>query len=354
MVNNKGVTLSICIPTYNRAAHLANCLNSIILCNSQYDFRFQICISDNGSSDETENVVRHAQEVISIKYHKNANNLGIPRNFLNVVAMADGDFIWLIGDDDLLMPNAIAELYNLIDSHPSVDFFYVNSFHLNTETLKQFPSPFDTANLPKDMTPFSEWNVAGEMSFFELVNPRISFDFLGGMYLSVFRKANWDLNTNVLDGEAIQDTRTFSHFDNTFPHVKIFAKAFASSRAYFNTKPLNVCLTGAREWSPMYPFIQSVRLVEALGEYRKNGLPYWKYLYCKNYALNNFLPDFVSMLLNKHNSGYAYINPISLLLEYCIYPNFYLSVLYFIGRRIRYNFNCLLGRIKLIGKPLYE
>jgi len=326
--------LSVCIPTYNRAAHLANCLNSIILSNSQTDLQFQVCVSDNNSNDETEKVVRHAQSIIDIKYHKNSSNLGIPRNFLNVVSMADGDFVWLIGDDDLLMPNAITDLYQLIDKHPRVDFFYVNSFHLSTEFLKNFSSPFDTANLPKDMVPFSRWTIANEMSFLDLINPKISFDFLGGMFLSVFRKKNWELNVNVLDKNAIIDNRTFSHFDNTFPHVKIFAKAFSSSRAYFNTKPLNVCLTGAREWSPMYPFIHSVRLIEALQEYRKNGLPYWKYLYCKNYALNNFVPDYLNILLNKDKSGYAYIRPIKLLLEYSLYPNFYLSFFYFFGRRL--------------------
>jgi len=336
--------LSICIPTYNRSAHLANCLNSIILCKAKSGLEFQVCISDNHSTDETEEVVRHAQSAIEIKYHKNTRNLGIPRNFLNVVSMADGDFVWLIGDDDLIMPNAIFELYKLIDAHPTVDFFYVNSFHLNTEFLKIFPSPFDTANLPDKMTRFSEYGIAGEMNFLDLIDPKISFDFLGGMFLSVFRKSHWERNADVLDKNAIMDGRTFSHFDNTFPHIKIFAKAFSSSKAYFNTKPLNVSLTGAREWAPMYPFIHSVRLVEALSEYRKNGLSYWKYVYCKNYALNNFVPDFINILFYKDRSGYAYLRPFKLILEYCLYPNFYLSFFYFIGRRLRKYSGHLLSR----------
>lgn len=53
--------LSICIPTYNRCAHLANCLNSIIL-NTNYNKNdIQICVSDNCSTDETEAVVRQSQ-----------------------------------------------------------------------------------------------------------------------------------------------------------------------------------------------------------------------------------------------------------------------------------------------------
>ena len=336
--------LSICIPTYNRASHLANCLNSIILCDSKSEFNFEVCVSDNCSSDDTESVVRHAQSFIDVKYRRNSSNIGIPRNFLQVVSMAEGEFIWLIGDDDLLMPYAIIALYVLFNAHPYVDFFYVNSFHLHTEFLKNFSSPFDTKNLPRNMTPFSKWSVAGEMPFLNLVNPKISFDFLGGMFLSVFRKSNWMKNVDVLDKNAILDCRLFSHFDNTFPHLKIFAYSFSKSKAYFNVTPLNVCLTGAREWSPMYPFIHSVRLVEALSEYRKNGLPFWRYLYYKNFALNNFIPDFINILLHKKISGYAYISPLKLLIKYCWFPNFYLSLFYFIGRRMRRYFDVFYRR----------
>ena len=326
--------LSICIPTYNRGKHLADCLNSIISCSLKSTLKFQVCISDNYSTDTTYDVVRNAQLSLNIKYHKNNSNFGRVKNYLNVVDMADGEFIWLLGDDDLLMPNAIDELYTLIDAHPSVDFFYVNSFHLTSEFLDQYPVPFDTSNLPSNMVPFSTYQVAGEMPFLKLIDPKISFDFLGGMFLSVFRRENWLQNINALNERAIKDDRTFSHFDNTFPHLKIFAKAFSKSTAYFNVQPLNVCLTGAREWSPMYSLVISVRLVEALQEYRKNGLPFWQYVYCKNYALRNFAFDFFKIILYKKTSGYTYIRPLKLLLTSFLYPNFYLSPFYFIGRQI--------------------
>ena len=100
-----------------------------------------------------------------------------------------------------------------------------------------------------------------------------------------------------------------------FPHIKIFSRAFANSDAYFNSIPLNVCLTGAREWSHMSPLIMSVRLVEALDEYRKNGLSFWQYVYCKNYALKNFIPDLVNMIIHRKNSGFEYINPLALVME---------------------------------------
>lgn len=327
--------LSICIPTYNRATYLANCLQSIIVNKRSSKVDFQICVSDNCSTDETEDVVRHAQVSMPIKYHKNRKNLGIPRNFLNVVEMADGEFVWLIGDDDLLLPCTVEILCDLIGKQPNIDFYFINSYHLTTEYVLSFPQPFDISNLPKKMTLVSSWNHSGEMKFLELVDPKISFDFLGGMFLAVFRRQNWLQHVNVLDRVAISDDRTFSHFDNTFPHVKIFSKAFAQSQAFFHSKPLSVCLMGAREWTPMYPLVRSVRLIEALNQYRKNGLPYTRYLQCKNYALRYFFTDMVLMFLNRDSSGLKYVNPLKLIFANCFYPNCWLSFLYAIVRKIK-------------------
>ena len=52
-------------------------------------------------------------------------------NFLKAASLAEKDFIWFIGDDDLLVPNAIENLLQLIDKNPECDFFWVNSYHLD-------------------------------------------------------------------------------------------------------------------------------------------------------------------------------------------------------------------------------
>jgi hypothetical protein len=271
---------------------------------------------------------------LPIRYHRNESNLGIPRNFLAVVDMAQGEFAWLLGDDDLLVPNAISELQTLIVAHPRVDFFYVNSYHLQTEFVQSFPQPFDVRNLPAQMTRFSSYTVEGERPFFDLVDPRVSFDFLGGMFLVVFRRSHWQANANALDPAAIADTRTFSHFDNTFPHVKIFSRAFARSRAYFRARPLCVSLAGAREWSPMYPLVHGVRLVEALVEYRRNGLALGRYLRCRNFALNNFLPELAAICLRRARSGFAYLRWGRHVFANLVYPNVYWSLPRFFARKL--------------------
>lgn len=326
--------IAVCIPTYNRANSLENCLKSLLHAKYTSNISFEICISDNGSIDSTEEVVQAAKKNLDINYHKNTSNLGYARNFTKVVSMAESEFIWLIGDDDLLMPDAVSRLINLINSNPKVDFFYVNSYLLDAKYFDDVNIPFSTEDLPVNMKSFSSYQNSGEIPFLELIDPKISFDFLGGMFLSVFRKNLWDIHVDCLNQEAIKDDDIFSHFDNTFPHLKIFAKAFNKSTAFYNKNPLIISLSGLREWAKLYPLVHSVRLIEALEEYRSNGLPYLMYFRCKNYALRNSIPHYVKILMDRSNPSYKNLNFKKIIINSIMYPNFYLSPIYFMMNRV--------------------
>lgn len=100
------IRLSICIPTYNRAAFLGQALDSII---AQATDEVEIVISDNASTDDTEALVRDYQARFPrLRYHRNPENLGADRNFLKVVEIAQGEYGWLLGSDDALAEGAVA------------------------------------------------------------------------------------------------------------------------------------------------------------------------------------------------------------------------------------------------------
>lgn len=326
--------ISICIPTHNRSDSLANCLKSITIASRNNLERIEVCVSDNASTDDTSEVIKKAQQFLSITYHRNDVNLGIPNNFLNVVSLAKGEFVWLVGDDDLLLPDTFDRLLPLLDKYSEVDFFYLNSFHLDKSYIDSKDHPFDTKELPSVMEPFSNKTDSGKLKFFELIDPRVSFDFLGGMFLSAFRKSKWDSMVDKLDPKAVNSSAIFSHFDNTFPHLKIWAHAFPKSVAYFNASPMNVCITGHREWAPLEPLIRNIRLIEALDAYKDNGMSYWRYFQCKNFALRNYFPNMIKMVI--HRDIYDF-NPhiFRHYLKCAFYPNVYLSILYFFIRKLK-------------------
>ena len=92
--------LSICIPTYNRPESLINCLNSLA---KQKEKNFEVCISDNCSKKNIKKIISPYKKKLNIRFKKNKKNLGFALNLLNVSSMARGEYIWFIGDDDLLI-----------------------------------------------------------------------------------------------------------------------------------------------------------------------------------------------------------------------------------------------------------
>ena len=327
--------LSICIPTFNRKNKLINCLNSIYLASLNSKLDFEVCISDNGSSYDIYNLIKQFENKLKLKINKNKFNIGYMPNLLKVISISRGDFVWAMGDDDLLMPQALKRVDELLESNPDVDFFFVNSFHLDYKYIDKFQVPFDTKNLPETMEiKLGKKKISQKLNFWDLIDYNISFDFLVGNFLNVFKRKMWEDNLWCLDKNLIADTRTWSNFDNTCGHNKVYANAFKDSKAYFCAEGLTVNGHGVREWNKLYPFIEIIRLPEILDYYRQKGMPLKRYLLNKNYALRNFTNYFFKILISGKSGGLQYVNLYKHVIKNIFYPNVYLSFIRFIIRKI--------------------
>lgn len=324
--------ISICIPTYNRPYSLLNCLNSLSL---QTKKNFEVCISDNCSKTNIKKLIKPFKKKLNIKFKKNKKNLGFAINVLNVSQMAKGDFIWFLGDDDLLVKNAIDSLTKILEKKKKCEFIWINSFHLDSKFLKKYPYPFNTKNLPSSMTKHSSQTKSRELPFFDLIDKKISFDFLLGIFVCAFKREKWNENIKVANLNLMKDVKPWSNFENTCFFIKIFCEAFSNSKAYLCAKPLSVSLYGVREWSNLYPFIEIVRIPEALDYYRSKGLGFLKYISAKNFALRNFFNYFVKIFINGDKMGFKYINLRRHFFSNLIYPNAWFSILYYINRRLK-------------------
>jgi glycosyltransferase involved in cell wall biosynthesis len=133
--------LGICIPTYNRSAYLTECLKSVIDEFSPYGF--PIYISDNCSTDDTTSVVSgFEKDYDNIKYVKNNSNLGLYRNILNVIQMAETRYIWFMGDDDAIRKGSLEILVKILSTNP--DFLVLNSALYDKElAVQKHPKAID-------------------------------------------------------------------------------------------------------------------------------------------------------------------------------------------------------------------
>jgi len=95
--------LTIAIPSNNRAELLDEAVRSI-LHESANEGSWDICISDNSSGDATEKLVA-AKYMGSgkVAYRRSLDAPSLDENVNKVVSIANGDYVWIFGDDDLIV-----------------------------------------------------------------------------------------------------------------------------------------------------------------------------------------------------------------------------------------------------------
>ncbi len=128
--------ISICIPTYNRSELLSEAIESVVL-NFEGRTDVEVVVSDNASSDDTKSVVDSFKDRIpNLRNFRNRENIGPVRNLRKTIEYAQGDFVWILADDDVLAVGALPRLLLFLDANPEVDYVYYSreivDYHLNT------------------------------------------------------------------------------------------------------------------------------------------------------------------------------------------------------------------------------
>lgn len=115
--------LTVFTPTYNRANLLKNAFKSL---NNQSCFDFEWLIIDDGSIDNTQDVVKDFKtEKFTIRYFKQQNG-GKHRAINQAVQLAKGKFFLILDSDDELKENAvemIRKFCNQISTLPNYNQF---------------------------------------------------------------------------------------------------------------------------------------------------------------------------------------------------------------------------------------
>jgi glycosyltransferase involved in cell wall biosynthesis len=132
--------ISAVLPTYNRAGLLTRALNSVFAQTRPVD---EIVVVDDGSTDETRHTVSQIGGQLRYVYQEN-RGLAAARNA--GIKVATGDWIALLDDDDVWLPDKTRKQEEAIRSYPHAALVY-SSFWFENElgqrTLRQVPEPSD-------------------------------------------------------------------------------------------------------------------------------------------------------------------------------------------------------------------
>ena len=134
--------LSLCIPTYARPGPLAQLLESIA---GQWTGDIEVLITEDPSDqDGTTPVIEKARDRIpGLSYWRNAERLQFDRNLLGLLTRAQGEYCWLLSDDDVIEPGGVASVIAGLRQHGPVTGLTVNRNNYDsTLTTPIYGRPF--------------------------------------------------------------------------------------------------------------------------------------------------------------------------------------------------------------------
>lgn len=233
--------VSIGLPTFNRATSLVRAVDSLL---AQTYENFELVISDNASTDNTEKICReYARNNNRIKYFRQEQNIGMVENYKFVLKKVSGDYFMMASDDDWWHPDFILKLKGALDDH--------KEYGIAMSSIRQIHEDGSLVNEiiydgPNDVSKFSHSRIFNAAIF---KNPPVHFFIMGLFKKEILKKIFWRPPEQVLGGdkviiyEASLFTRFYSISDvlwirtsSSIPDVKRYEgdylKAFTDRWAY--------------------------------------------------------------------------------------------------------------------------
>lgn len=216
----------------------------------QWCDKVELVISDNCSPDNTMEVVQAAQKRYPISYRRLPRNMGALYNQVTIVTeFAKGKYCWILGDDDLLRPGAIAKMLHIVENNPGIPYIFVNhSYEQHSERdtyagLSPIPTNFVASRLlckNVDEKKVEQWEdivFCGEV-------PAL----FTSLVCHVFLKEIWVRQAPAL-GKLEADVNNLTlTYEMVFPHVSMIAAEMVGKPAYYVGFPYVMFFVGSQEW----------------------------------------------------------------------------------------------------------
>lgn len=137
--------ISVIIPTYNRAHLLPITLQSVL---AQTYTDYEIIVIDDGSTDDTAQVMTKYPKV---KYIKHDRNLGVSEARNTGLKAANGDYIAFIDSDDIMLPDKLEKQIDAImKANNNVGLVYSPAIRVTEISAEIIPKQLKSGNVFND------------------------------------------------------------------------------------------------------------------------------------------------------------------------------------------------------------
>ncbi|NBC56697.1 MAG: glycosyltransferase [Bacteroidetes bacterium] len=193
--------VSICIPTYNGAKYIEEALHSAI--NQTYS-NIEIVICDDKSSDDTINICKAYQKKHpNIKIFQNTENLGLVKNWINVIDKASSYWIKFLFQDDVLKENCVKVMMNAALEN-NVNFVFCNrTYFFNGDITKKLKKRYGKVEKTENIFPSN--TVITPIKAAQLIDKKIFNNCIGEPPCYLFNKSVIDANSFPLEYKQLID-----------------------------------------------------------------------------------------------------------------------------------------------------
>lgn len=274
--------LLIYIPTYQRLEKLKNCLASIKIAIDGYEDSVRIVISNNGSTDGTKEYLDSIfYEWLSIA-HKQENE-GAYSNILGAFNLnINAQYLWIIGDDDYLMPTAISGLLDIIKKFPTADYIFCNTKAFSPDQYAEKISELiTTRNVSGGNIKSNQFQGTELVKFHQIINPAVADTLLGELMVNCYKLSSikdfdylyyksLNLNGNEINWGEV-DLKTFGL--TAQPHNLPIIDCYSSdSTAVYCDQVRTFNFWGTAEWLNDYDLIFPLVILYLIKQYAKKGI----------------------------------------------------------------------------------
>jgi glycosyltransferase involved in cell wall biosynthesis len=273
--------LSICVPTYNRAHLLRVMLQAALPQVKECGDLVELCVCDNASPDNTPQVVDESRTLGPVHYTRNESNLGFHGNIVKLTTkLAIGEYVWLLGDDDLLAPGAVARVLDVLQRNRSIDAFYANfqvAVHKDDWPVESIGGYNGKSH--------RRWVNSNENRPVEMWQDLLSHEthLCTAMFLHIVRRRVW---IEYWEKRPITPLGELT-VTSIFPHNVMFANTLMGKPSYYIGKPVLTCFAGAQSYNEIGLDIWLFYYPQLLRLYRKKGLSGTQFDECKRKVIKS-------------------------------------------------------------------
>lgn len=124
-----GPTISVVIPTRNGERYIGSAIASVL---AQTYPLFRLFILESGSTDHTLDIIQSFEDPRVVVLSE-PQSLGIEQNWARMLSLDLDEYVTIVGHDDLLYPNFLAEIVKLIAAEPEASLYHTHFDLINDQ-----------------------------------------------------------------------------------------------------------------------------------------------------------------------------------------------------------------------------